>query len=88
MKAYVNNEFKDLNCEFPDIEILCTRKELHIWIDALVKFQIKIDEFMEKNKNKKIDGYTHLHYQDCIEKLEPGDSDIVVYVDLSKEDTR
>lgn len=81
MKIYAGNENSSFECS--EVELLCTKKELDVLIDLLLKFQGNINEYLEKNKDQLDLGFTHMHYQDNNELWKKGDVDVVFYVDLN-----
>jgi len=80
MNIYIEKENSTL--EISEVEILCSKKELDILIDALVAFQCDINKHVENNNS--VGGFTHMHTQDNIDMKKENNKDIVFYVDLAK----
>ena len=86
MKIYLDSSHKKKDFHHSNVELLCTKKELDVMITLLLRFQQKIDWYIEKNRGKTDLGITHMHYQDDNVLWKEGDADIVFYVDLNRQD--
>jgi len=82
LKIYVED---NKHLEYGNVEILCTKTELDLLVNALIKFQSEIDEYVENNKDKTDLGFTHMHYCDYDGICKKSGADMVFYVDLNKE---
>ena len=76
--------YTEYDTESDSVEILLDYKELKELTSTLVKFEQKVTEFLEKNKNQNNLGFTHVHFRDLGTKPSTSDPDIVIYVDLDK----
>ncbi len=86
MKIYAENIKDESTIMCSDVELLCSKNELDVLVNLLLTFQHEIDQYIENNKDKSNLGFTHMHYQDNNPLWKKGDSDVVIYVDLT--DTR
>ena len=66
-----------------NLELLFSKKELDEYIEALINFQMEVDEYIKKNNTSR-KGFTHMHYQDCIHSWKIGDPDFVIYVNMDE----